>query len=53
MVAAVPGDGVGKAARQIETESLAAISQPASVLRQLREQEATLLQLWMLYAPEI
>ena len=41
------------AARQIETESLAAISKSDNVLVQLRDQEATLLKLWMLYAPEI
>jgi hypothetical protein len=41
------------AARQIETESLAAISKSDSALVQLRNQEAALLQLWMLYAPEI
>jgi hypothetical protein len=41
------------AARQIDTESLAAITAPTSVLVQLREQEATLLKLWLLYAPEI
>jgi hypothetical protein len=41
------------AARQIETESLAAVTGANSALHQLREQEAALLQLWMLYAPEI
>jgi hypothetical protein len=41
------------AARQIETESLAAVSKTENVLGQLRDQEATLLKLWMLYAPEI
>jgi hypothetical protein len=41
------------AARQIETESLAAISKTDNVLAQLRDQEATLLKLWMLYAPEV
>ena len=41
------------AARQVEAESLAAISQTDSALVQLRNQEAALLQLWMLYAPEI
>jgi hypothetical protein len=41
------------AARQIDAESLAAISAADNVLRQLREQEAALLKLWLLYAPEI
>ena len=41
------------AARQVETESLAAISKADNCLAQLRAQEATLLKLWMLYAPEI
>lgn len=41
------------AARQIDTESLAAITGADGVLHQLRNQEAALLQLWMLYAPEI
>jgi hypothetical protein len=40
----------GAAARQLAAESLAAA--PPSVLAQLRDQERTLLQLWMLYAPE-
>jgi hypothetical protein len=38
------------AARQLAAESLA--SAPPSVLTQLRDQERTMLQLWMLYAPE-
>jgi hypothetical protein len=41
------------AARQIEAESLAAISKTDNVLAQLRNQEAALLKLWMLYAPEV
>lgn len=41
------------AARQLETESLAALTASDHVLAQLRDQEATLLKLWMLYAPEI
>jgi hypothetical protein len=40
------------AARQLDAESLAAIGAAPSVLDQLRQQEATLLQLWMLYGPE-
>jgi hypothetical protein len=40
------------AAKQLDAESLAAASTADNVLAQLRQQEATLLQLWMLYAPE-
>lgn len=40
------------AARQLDAESLAAVGSADRVLVQLRQQEATLLQLWMLYAPE-
>ena len=41
------------AARQIETESLAAISKSDNILVQLHDQEQALLKLWMLYAPEV
>jgi hypothetical protein len=41
------------AARQLEAESLAASASAKGVLQQLRDQEQTLLQLWMLYAPEL
>ena len=41
------------AARQIESESLAAINKADNALAQLRDQETALLKLWMLYAPEI
>ena len=41
------------AARQLQTESLAAATAATSALAQLRQQERTLLTIWMLYAPEL
>ena len=40
------------AAKQLDVESLAFVGGSSNVLAQLREQESTLLKLWMLYAPE-
>lgn len=39
-------------AKKLETDSLAAAHAAPSVLAQLRDQERTLLELWMLHAPE-
>jgi hypothetical protein len=41
------------AARQIDAESMAASGSAENVLEQIRVQEVALLQLWLLYAPEI
>ncbi len=40
------------AARQIAAEALTASASAKNVLIQLRDQEAALLRLWMLYAPD-
>ena len=41
------------AARRIAAEHQAAFDQSSSILLQLRNQEAAILKLWLLYAPEL